>query len=184
VTFSSRRAAPAAAVAVPASIVVEERPAPAPVAAPVHRKPSPVSVFVSLKEHKLYVRQGWAPLFEAPVTIEHPERPIGTHVYTAMGPKADGSGMRWSVVSIPSSMKQNTDQAAAKQDGRKPRGERTDKPEVAASSASAALERIVIPPDASERIGALVIPGSSLIVSDNRLSSETGDTTDFIVLTP
>ena len=62
----------------------------------------PISVFVSLKEGKLYVRQGWKPLFDAPVSFEHPEQPIGTHVYTAMGMKADGSGLRWTVVSIPS----------------------------------------------------------------------------------
>ena len=52
----------------------------------------PISVFVSLKEGKLYVRQGWKPLFEAPVSFEHPDQPIGTHVYTAMGVKADGGG--------------------------------------------------------------------------------------------
>jgi hypothetical protein len=34
-----------------------------------------------------------------------------------------------------------------------------------------------------ERIAAMITPGSSLIVSDNKLSGETGSTTDFIVLT-
>ena len=33
-------------------------------------------------------------------------------------------------------------------------------------------------------IAALFIPGSSIIVSDNRLSDETGEYTEFIVLTP
>ena len=64
----------------------------------------PISVFVSLKENKLYVRQGWKPLFDAPVSFEHPEQPIGTHVYTAMGAKAEG-GLRWTVVSIPSAIR-------------------------------------------------------------------------------
>jgi hypothetical protein len=35
----------------------------------------------------------------------------------------------------------------------------------------------------AERISGMITPGSSLIVSDNRLSDETGEDTDFIVLT-
>ena len=46
---------------------------------------------------------------------------------------------------------------------------------------TAALDRIALPHDAVDRIAALVTPGTSLIVSDNKLSGETGDTTDFIV---
>ena len=38
----------------------------------VERRTSPVSVFVSRKEGKLYVRQGMEPLFDAPVTIAQP----------------------------------------------------------------------------------------------------------------
>ena len=50
-------------------------------------------------------------------------------------------------------------------------------------SASVALDRIVMPPELVERISELMTPGSSLIVSDNKLSDETGEYTDFIVLT-
>jgi hypothetical protein len=35
---------------------------------------------------------------EVPVTIRNPEKPIGTHVFTAMA--RDGAGLRWSVVTI------------------------------------------------------------------------------------
>ena len=48
----------------------------------------------------------------------------------------------------------------------------------------AALRRITIPQDAVARISSLVTPGSALIISDNKLSSETGAYTDFVVLTP
>jgi hypothetical protein len=146
-----------------------------------------VSVFVSLKDRHLYVRQGWQPVFDAPIAIENPERPIGTHVYTAMGPKPDGSGLKWTVISIPSTMKRVAEEPSAKHDGRKPRHEHAAKAAEtppALPSASAALERLEIPPDMADRIGAMIVPGSSLIVSDNKLSSETGETTDFIVLTP
>ena len=40
----------------------------------------PVSVFVSRKEGKVFVRQGFAPMHEEPITFADPERPLGTHV--------------------------------------------------------------------------------------------------------
>jgi hypothetical protein len=48
-------------------------------------------------------------------------------------------------------------------------------------SAKAALDRIVIPQDALDRIAGIT-PRSSLIVTDEALSSETGKGTDFVVL--
>ena len=51
------------------------------------------------------------------------------------------------------------------------------------SSAALALERIKMPPEAIERIGEILVPGSSLIISDQGLGRETGRRTDFIVLT-
>jgi hypothetical protein len=141
-------------------------------------------VFVSLKENKLYVRQGWKALFDAPVSFERPEQPIGTHLYTAMGAKAEG-GLRWTVVSIPSSYRRVAEVRTSER-GRKPRHEQPIKPAETATAMptpSAALDRIVMPPALVDRISELMTPGSSLIVSDNRLSDETGDYTDFIVLT-
>ena len=46
-----------------------------------------------------------------------------------------------------------------------------------------ALARIDIPQDAIDRISALMVPGSSLVVSDQGLGEETGEGTDFIVVT-
>jgi hypothetical protein len=53
----------------------------------------------------------------------------------------------------------------------------------APDKASAALNRIEIPQDAAERIAQLLTSGSSLIISDYGISGETGQDTDFIVLT-
>jgi hypothetical protein len=177
-------AKPAATPVTPAPIVVDERPKAMPAAIVQEAMRRPISVFVSLEERKLYVRQGWKPLFETPVTFEHPERPVGTHVYTAMGMKAGGSSLRWTVVSIPSDTKRAAEPKAT--NGRKPRNDRAVKTAAVVTpmpSASAALDRIVMPADAVERISELMMPGSSLIVSDNKLSDETGEYTDFIVLT-
>jgi hypothetical protein len=45
------------------------------------------------------------------------------------------------------------------------------------------LARIEIPPEVSEAISQMIVPGSSLIVSDQGLGDETGEGTDFIVVT-
>lgn len=69
----------------------------------------PVSIYISRETQKLYVRRNtrdpWPDggevfdaTIEVPVTIRDPDRPIGTHVFTAMA--ADGEGLRWSAVSI------------------------------------------------------------------------------------
>ncbi|GIL00573.1 MAG: L,D-transpeptidase [Alphaproteobacteria bacterium] len=128
-------------------------------AAPSNLKPGPVSVFVSRKDGKLYVRKGFTPVFDAPVTIDRPAEPLGTHVFTALA--VDGEQVRWNVVSMPSSS-------------------RSAEP---VPPAGAALDRIAIPQDARERIAALLSAGASLIVSDQGLGPETGKGTDFIVLT-
>jgi len=146
------------------------------------RRKGIVSMFISLKDQRLYVRQNMEPLFDAPVSIARPGEPIGTHVYTAMGPKAGGGGLRWTVVSIPSGY-----QPVKTADNRKPRNEKPAKAveyiHAPLQDPRAALDRITMPQDAVDRIADLITPGASLIVSDNKLSGETGTTTDFIVET-
>jgi hypothetical protein len=58
----------------------------------------PVSIFISRKTKKLYVRRGFAATIEVPITIRDPDRPIGTHIFTAMA-RTD-SGLRWTAVTI------------------------------------------------------------------------------------
>src|SRR5262245_49470448 len=64
-----------------------------------------IAVFISRKDSKLYVRQNFAPLFEIPVTIAPGDRPMGTHVFTAEVDKNDANAVRWSVVSLPVSIR-------------------------------------------------------------------------------
>jgi hypothetical protein len=58
----------------------------------------PVSVFISRKTAKLYVRRGFASTIEVPITIRDPDKPIGTHIFTAMA-RTD-AGLRWTAVTI------------------------------------------------------------------------------------
>ena len=60
-----------------------------------------IAVLISKKDGKVYVRQNFAPLFDAPATIAVDDRPLGTHVFTAQADKDDANLLRWSVVSLP-----------------------------------------------------------------------------------
>jgi L,D-transpeptidase catalytic domain len=138
------------------------------------RSLQPISVFISRKTQRLYVRRGFQPVLETPVTIQDPERPIGTHVFTAMERINGDSAMRWSVVSLNSGRPHG--EVA---DARTREGEPTAKEP---GDAKSALDRIVIPQDALARLAETASPRSSLIISDEALSSETGKGTDFVVL--
>jgi hypothetical protein len=141
----------------------------------------PISVFVSRKLSRLFVRQGFTPLFDVPVKIQNPEDPLGTHVFTVMKPQNEGSAVRWNVVSIP----QQSTSTDSTQERKAPKQQIVESASSAPLSdkANTALDRIEIPQDAVEQIAELLTPGSSLIISDYGISSETGPYTDFIVLT-
>ncbi len=123
----------------------------------------PVSIFISRATQKLYVRRNthkhWpdgGEVFDAsievPVTIRNPERPIGTHVFTAMA-RNDAGGLRWTVVSI-----DNGDDAKD------------------------ALDRITIPQDVLDRVAPTAVPRSSIVISDEPLSAETNYRTEFVAV--
>ena len=146
------------------------------------QKVFPISVFVSRKLGRLFVRKGFTPLFDVPVKIQNPEDPLGTHVFTVMEPQYEGSTVRWSVVSI---LEQSMSAPSIKE-RRVPTQQIVKTAPLAtplSDNANTALDRIEIPEDAIQQISELLTPGSSFIISDYGISSETGPYTDFIVLT-
>jgi hypothetical protein len=144
------------------------------------RQRGALSVFISRKQQKLYVRRNFEPLFDAPIAILSPDKPIGTHVFTATE-QIEDKGLRWSAVSIPSAQPKRAHVHEAAREKRKAAAPvQVD----AGPAASSALERIDIPQEVRERLAGMLTPGASLIVSDNALSDETGEDTDFVVLTP
>jgi len=140
---------------------------------------APVSVFISRKTQRLYVRQAFQPVFDTPVTIQDAESPIGTHIFTAM--ERTGAHMRWSVVSLVGG---HSDNSVDPSYGLARKGHDRDVEDISTdpSSAKAALDRIAIPEETVNRIAEILSPRSSLIVSDETLSSETGQGTEFVVL--
>lgn len=135
----------------------------------------PVSVLVSAKSGLLQVRQAFDPIFELPISIaDRGTSPIGTHVFTLMA-TPDGQAGTWMVVTLPdvhdetgsnTGLQQVVDRGPA---------------DTFASTSAQALDRLVIPADARSRIEAVLVPGSSLIVTDEAPSTETGKGTDFVI---
>ena len=142
-------------------------------------RPGPITVFISRSLGKLMVRRGFWPVFETPVKIAAPDRPLGTHVFTALEPQGDKGALRWNVVSMPAPTS-----APAQHLTRAQRRLAAAQPQQAArpiGNPSDALGRITIPDEALDRISELVTPGASLIISDLGISPETNRGTDFIV---
>jgi hypothetical protein len=141
----------------------------------------PISVFISRKTQHLYLRQAFEPVLDVAITIRDPDRPIGTHIFTAMDRAGDSGGIEWTVVSLQHGQAEHG-VAEHPAPGGSPGGQGVQLALTDQDSPEAALDRIVIPPETAERIAAMISPRSSVIVSDEGLSSETGRHTDFVVL--
>ena len=147
------------------------------------RRTLPISVFISRKTQRFYVRQGYVPVFEGPITIQDPEKPVGTYVFTAFGNANER--LRWGLVSMyaDGNSKVAAEPVAARSPSRKGEARRSIEATPAdVVGAKSALDRIAIPQEAIQRISDVVLPGSSLIVSDEGLSIETGKDTDFVIV--
>jgi hypothetical protein len=122
------------------------------------RRAAPLSMFISRKTGRLYVRQAFQEVLDSPVTIRDADETIGTHIFTALDYAHANEDLRWNAVSLDSS-------SSGWQ-----------------FTAAAALDRIEVPSEAGEKIAELISPGSALIISDEGPSKETGKDTDFVVL--
>src|SRR5262249_21272747 len=131
------------------------------------RSLEPVSVFISRKTQRLYVRRAFQPVLEIPLTIAEPDRPIGTHVFTAME-RTNGDGGRRGGAAPGKGGR--THGRAAGADASAGGGSAVEPMATEPSGAKAALDRITIPKDVLDRIGETASPRSSLIISDEELS--------------
>lgn len=157
---------------------------PPPKPAAVHAMANiPITIFISGKEKKLYVRQDFAPLFDAPVVIAQQEQRLGTYVFTALGYLDDHSTLQWNVIALPGERKAaRSSEHEKKSAGAKHGAQRALDPPPP-ETPKQALARIEIPQETIDQISQLIVPGSSLIISDQGLGEETGEGTDFIVVT-
>jgi hypothetical protein len=155
-----------------------------PVATPALKRTGRIAVFVSRKDSKIYVRQNFAPLFDAPITITASDRPFGTHVFTAEADRNSKDNFHWSVVSLP--MMHRAEQVSFRANRSHRRNAVVpvaSRPAPVPDSAADALDRISIPEDVMTKIAESLSAGDSIIVSDQGIAAggETGEGTDFIV---
>jgi lipoprotein-anchoring transpeptidase ErfK/SrfK len=103
-------------------------------------------------EGHLFVRQGFARVFDVAIAFRQPSQPLGTHVYTALNFAAGDTKVRWGSFNL-----EGGDSASV-------------------------LDRLEIPEDVRRTISEMLTPGSSLIVADTSVDSAIlpeGD--DFLV---
>lgn len=152
----------------------------------------PISVFISRKEKQLYVRQGFIPLFTAPVSFRDEKAIVGTHVLTAHSKGDDSKELRWTAVTLPAELPRgqklkNSMQIDAsvriETATKHVRAQATEPDQNSVPHIASVLDRVDIPQDVVERVSEYITAGASLIVSDHGLGNETGLYTDFIVET-
>ena len=122
----------------------------------------PVSIYISRATQKLYVRRATrkpvrdgGEVFDASIEVPVKIRNPGTPIGTHVftAMAREGAGLRWSAVTI--------------DDG---------------DDAGSALDRITIPQEVLDRVAPTALPRSSIIVSDEPLSSETNYRTEFVAV--
>jgi lipoprotein-anchoring transpeptidase ErfK/SrfK len=122
----------------------------------------PVSIYISRATQKLYVRRATrkavrdgGEVFDASIEVPVKIRNPGTPIGTHVftAMAREGENLRWSAVTI--------------DDG---------------DDAKSALDRITIPQEVLDRVAPTALPRSSIIVSDEPLSSETNYRTEFVAV--
>lgn len=121
-------------------------------------RPGPLSILVSQRDQRMYVRKGLEPVFDFPVAIKNSGRPLGTHVFMAVAQDDDGKTLQWMVVSMPSTLPALSARAPAKSQ--------------LLAAAKDALDRLELSNDASDRVSALISVGASLIITDRGLGRQ------------
>jgi hypothetical protein len=142
-----------------------------------NRRSEPVNVLISRKERMVFVRQGFTPIFEAPITIRDADDSIGTHLYMVNGTTASDTDISWIAVTVPETAAATDTPVRARQSSVAPRPSRHR------DTAASALDRIEWSDDARRFVAERLWVGASLTISDYGISTETGKGTDFVVLT-
>ncbi|WP_136658725.1 L,D-transpeptidase family protein [Nitratireductor sp. XY-223] len=119
----------------------------------------------------IYVRQGFNPLFDAPVFVDNPTQPLGTHFLTAIAHRTESDKLQWQHMRlddiVASSALLDIDEYSGSW----------------SSAIHATLDRIHLPQYVRSRLLAMTVPGSSIVIADGGINDEAHKGTDFIVVT-
>lgn len=114
-----------------------------------------VAMVVSGADKSVMVLKGAEVAYSGPVTIRDPGQPLGNVVYVLKGTKGD---VAWTAISY---------EGSAVEQGK----------------ASHALDRITVTPAANKALAALLVPGSTLLITDLPAHPSTRSDDDFVIMT-
>ncbi len=122
-----------------------------------------MSVLVSAADRKAYLVVDGEVTFETAIKVVDPDKPMGTHLFSLIGPSADGHGLKWSAFGL----------GGHPQDG-----------VVVDSWSSSVLGRIEYLDGAGvRRVARTLQPGTTMVITDHAASPDTRTAPDFTVIT-
>jgi L,D-transpeptidase-like protein len=128
------------------------------------RKSTPVtSILVSGGDRKAYLMVDGAVTFETPININNPDKPLGTHLFSLIGPSPDGYSYKWTAFGL---------------SGHPEDGVTVD---LWSSTVLGRIEYLDGP--GIRRIAHTLHPGTTMVITDLAASPETRSAPDFTVIT-
>jgi hypothetical protein len=123
-----------------------------------------VSLVISVADGMAYLMRDGVLEASLPIVIAGRGRPLGSHVYSLVGPTADGSGLAWLALAV---------------------GKLKSEAHIVKWSGDKVLSRIQFAdPDRARALARSLHPGATLVVTDNAAPPATRDTPDdFSVIT-
>ncbi|MCO6186014.1 L,D-transpeptidase family protein [Rhizobium sp. L1K21] len=123
---------------------------------------------------RVMIRENFKEIYSAGVTIDEPQKALGTHFMEARDVSPTDGTVNWYGVSLANHL-------STREQARMGIIEQADDP--AFNSATNALARIHMPEEARKKIATLMGEGSALTITDTGHQPETGLGTNFITLT-
>jgi len=121
------------------------------------------SILVSGADHKAYLIVDGDVTMETPISVFRPEQPLGTHLFSLVGPSPDGFALIWNSFGL---------------GGRPEEGTRAD---LWSSSVLARIEYLDGP--GVRRVARTLQPGTTMVITDLAASPQTRSAPDFTVIT-
>ena len=121
------------------------------------------SVLVSGGDRKAYLVVDGELMFETPISVFNPEQPLGTHLFSLIGPSPDGFSLRWAAFGL----------GGQPQDG--------VAVDLWSNSVLARIEYLDGP--GVRRVARTLRPGTTMVITDLAASPETRSAADFTVIT-
>lgn len=121
---------------------------------------------------QLSVRQNFEPVFDAPISLDDPEKPIGTHLLVSAGFDRAAGKTEWNAFTLENRIGDNSRALLG-----------IDPDADAQVPLEETLDRIHIPAELQARLAGMLTPGTSITITDNGTERYTGWKTDFVVNT-